>query len=125
MASTISVLGNESFLPEQAPEALLWELRKDLLVEPRQLTCLVLDRPQENLLDPCRLEPGQFFGALGRRPNKQTLAQQFDRVAQRRTHHLHQEFFGLLLVLCQIVEQRAQRVWEALWLPAGLAQMPL
>src|SRR2546421_11090625 len=75
--------------PKPAAETLLWELRKDLLVEPRQLTCLVLDRPQENLLDPCRLEPGQFFGALGRRPNKQTLVQQFDRAAQRRTHHLH------------------------------------
>src|SRR5207245_8482215 len=78
---------------------------------------------QENLLDPCCLELGQFFGAIGRRPNKESLAQQLDRATQRWTHHLNQEFFGQALVLRQIVEHRAQRVGEALWLSPGLAQV--
>jgi hypothetical protein len=106
-----------------SPGTLLWELRKDLLVEPRQLSCFVLDRPQEDPLNPCRLELDQFSGAFSRCSNKQSLAQQLDRATQRRTHHLHQEFFGSVPVLCQIVEHRDQRVWETLWLPSGLAQM--
>jgi hypothetical protein len=101
---------------------LWWELRQDLLVEPCQLAYLVRYGPQEDLADPCCLELEQFFGALGRCSNGQSLAQQLDGATQGRTHHLNEEFFCQASVLRQIVEQRAQRVWEALWLPADLMQ---
>src|SRR5713226_5729900 len=56
--------------PEPAPGTLRWELRQDLLVEPCQLSCLVLYRPQEDLSDPGCLELDQFFSALGRGSNE-------------------------------------------------------
>ena len=55
-------------------------------MEPPQLIHLVLYRSQKDLSDPCSLELAQFFGALSRRPNGQSLAQQFDRAIQCRTH---------------------------------------
>jgi hypothetical protein len=49
---------------EPARGALRGELRKNLLVEPPQLTHLVLYGSQEDPLDPCCLELAQLFGAL-------------------------------------------------------------
>ncbi len=91
-------------------------------MEPPQLTHLVLYGPQEDLSDPCCLELEQFFGALGRCSNGQSLAQQFDWAIQCRAQHLNEEFFGQASVLRHIVEHRAQRVWEALWLPPDFMQ---
>src|SRR6266566_5378703 len=107
---------------EPARGRLRWELRKDLLVEPPQLSHLVLYGPQKYLSDPCSLELEQFFGALSRSANRQSLPQLLDRAAKRWTNHLHQQFFGQAPVLCKIVEHRAQRVWEASFLPPDLMQ---
>ena len=65
-------------------------------MEARQLSCLVLYRPQENLSDPGSLELDQFVGALGRCSNEQSLAQQLNGATQSWTHHLNEEFFGQL-----------------------------
>jgi hypothetical protein len=61
-------------------------------VEPPQLTHLILYGPQKDRSDPCCLELEQFFGALSRCSNGQSLAQQFDWAIQCQAQHSTEEF---------------------------------